>query len=141
MDRDFVRDNDASRRELRDLIVRLDDAGLARDAGNGWTVATVLCHLAFWDRVVLRRLTDWQRDGVEPQMLNQATNSVNEAVRDLSRAVPVREAGRMAAEAAETLDAFIAGLDDAFIATVNAAGFGRSLRRSLHRRGHLARIA
>ena len=140
MSHSFATDNEASRRELRDLIASLSDPDLASDLGNGWTVSTVLCHLAFWDRVVLRRLVDWQRSGIEPQMLSQATDSINDAARELSRSVPVREAARIVLESAEAIDAFVAQLDADFIGRIEAAGFGRSVQRSIHRREHVRRI-
>ncbi|MGA2181922.1 MAG: DinB family protein [Bryobacteraceae bacterium] len=138
---DFVRENQASRHELQALTASLSDEGFARDLGNGWTVSTVLCHLAFWDRLVLRRVREWQRSGFEAvRLAPPAVDSINEAAREISRAVPGREAARIALESAEEIDAQVERLSSELIDQINAGGFERVLRRSLHRREHLRRI-
>ena len=141
MPADFVQENEASRRELQALTASLTEADLARDLGNGWTVSTVLCHLAFWDRLVLRRVREWQRSGFEAvRLAPSAVDSINEAAREVSRAVPGREAARMALESAEEVDALVERLSADLIDKIDAAGFERTLRRSIHRREHLRRI-
>jgi len=37
-------------------LTSLSDAELAKDTGNGWSVATVLGHMAFFDRMLIPRL-------------------------------------------------------------------------------------
>jgi hypothetical protein len=142
MAHDFVQENEASRRELQALTASLTDDDLARDLGNGWTVSTVLCHLAFWDRLVLRRLREWQRTGFDPVRFTRlATTSINDAAREISRGVPGHEAALMAIENAEAIDTELEGLGEELIDQINGAGFERVLKRSLHRREHLRRIA
>jgi len=140
----FVQENEASRSELRALTASLTDEDLGRDLGNGWTVSTVLCHLAFWDRVALRRVREWQRRGFDAVRLAPATadsiNEINEAAREISRGVPGREAARMALESAEAIDAEVQRLSGELVDQIAAAGFERVLRRYLHRREHLRRI-
>jgi hypothetical protein len=138
---DIVQDNQRSRDELRMLTASLADADLARGLGNGWTVSTIFCHLAFWDRVVLRCIAGWQRNGFAPVRLNPSTvDSINDAAREISQAVPGREAARMALESAEAIDALVERLSPALVDQIDAAGFARTLRRSVHRRQHLRRI-
>jgi len=141
MARDFIRENDASRRELRSLVESLTDQAYGRDVGNCWTVADALCHLAFWDRVTLHRLQEWRRSGTEPvQIQLSSVHSINEAVRELSRAVPGREASRLAVENAEAVDAEVAALRAEMVERMTAGGFDRMLHRHLHRREHLRRL-
>jgi uncharacterized damage-inducible protein DinB len=141
MAHDFAQENEASRGELRALAASLRDEDLARDLGNGWTVSTVLCHLAFWDRVVLCRIANWQRSGFERVHLAQQTvNAINEAALELSRSVPGREALRMALERAEEIDALVERLSAGLVDQIDASGSVRTLRRYLHRREHLRRI-
>ena len=49
-DRSFERANDESRERLARLAVTLTPNRLAVDLGGGWTVASALAHMAFWDR-------------------------------------------------------------------------------------------
>jgi uncharacterized damage-inducible protein DinB len=138
----FAQENEASRRELQALTASLSDDDLARDLGNGWTVSAVFCHIAFWDRVILHRIRQWQRTGFEPvRVPPSAVDSINQAAREISRAVPGNEASLMALESAEAVDAELDRLGGELIDQIGAGGFERVLNRSLHRREHLRRIA
>jgi len=52
-DRSYIADNDRERRRLEALVGKLDDAALSRTMPDGWTVAGVLAHLAFWDQRIV----------------------------------------------------------------------------------------
>jgi len=142
MSRDFVQENEASRLELRELIEGLREPDLERDAGAGWTVSTLLCHLAFWDLRILYLVKEWQRSGMEPTVRPgpQAVDSINEAVKTISRAVPGRLAAQMALESAAAVDSELELLSGEWIDRISSAGLERALRRSLHRREHLRKI-
>jgi len=141
MSTDFIRQNDASREELRALVGSLKDEDADRRLANGWTVAETLCHLAFWDRVMLGRIERWERDGVAPLVLDaHSTDPLNDAVRMMSSAVSGREASRLALENAELIDAKVASLPEATIEEFAARGLDRMLHRHLHRREHLRRL-
>ena len=43
-----------------ELIACLDEDSFKCDVGSGWTVSTLLCHLAFWDQRALFLLRQWQ---------------------------------------------------------------------------------
>lgn len=49
-DRGFQDANDQSRERLARLVATLTPARLAVDLGEGWTVASALAHMGFWDR-------------------------------------------------------------------------------------------
>ena len=49
-DRSYIAENDRERRRLEALVGKRDDAALSRPMPDGWTVASVLAHLAFWDQ-------------------------------------------------------------------------------------------
>jgi len=53
INRSFIQENEAARVELSELIARLDERSFNSATGSGWTIATTLCHLAFWDQRVL----------------------------------------------------------------------------------------
>ncbi len=141
-DRTFIEDNAAARQELAALIARLDERRLHCAVGSGWTVATLLCHLAFWDRLALSRLKAWESGPIDASPLGaQAIDSINEAVRAISQAVPGSEAARLALDSAAAVDLRVEGIGDQRRARIVDAGFEHILRRSLHRREHLRKIA
>jgi hypothetical protein len=138
MNRKFAEENRASTEELKMLVAGLRGAGHDQSVGNGWTVATMLCHMAMWDGRVEYALKEWKVTGRVPtNIAADATDFINRAARDVFAAVPGRAAAELAVKKAEELDAFLGKLDDAFCEQVVAAGFERMLRRSLHRRKHL----
>jgi len=137
----YSRENEIARLELSQFIASLQDSDFDREIGGGWTVATVLCHLAFWDQRVLYLLKEWQSSPFEGFRLPaQAVNSINEAARIIFRAVPGRLAAQMAMESASAVDAEVDRLSEALIGQINGAGFERALRRSLHRNEHLRKL-
>jgi hypothetical protein len=134
----YAADNAAQRERLRALVARLSDADLARKVDAEWTVATVLVHLAFWDRCREAAFVQWQRGGDMPTSL--VPDAINDAIAVLSEAIPPREAGRLAVEAADALDRVLEQLPADKVAAMEAAGMVRMLNRSLHRRDHLDQI-
>jgi hypothetical protein len=141
MTRDFVRKNEESRVQLMELVARLNERAFEHPVGNGWTVSTLLCHLAFWDQRALFLLSEWQAGHFEASRLSpQAIDSINGAARVVSRAVPGSAAGRLALECAAKVDAELENISDELIERVAANGFERLLNRSLHRLEHLRKI-
>jgi hypothetical protein len=140
-DRAYIEDNAAARQELAALIARLDARRFHCAVGFGWTVATLLCHLAFWDRLALSRLTEWESGQIETSRLGaQAIDGINEGVKAISQAVPGPAAARLALDSATAVDLRVEGIADELRARIVQAGFERILRRSLHRREHLRKI-
>lgn len=137
-ERSYLRENAAQRQRLGALVRRLSDEDLGRPLEGGWTVATLLAHLAFWDRRQLLLLQRWEREGVGPSPVD--VDAVNEAVRALSAAIPPRAAAQLAVEAAEAVDRELEQLPPDLVAAIEAAGTVRALRRSMHRREHLDQI-
>jgi hypothetical protein len=135
----YMAQNIAERERLRALVARLHDHDLTRPVGGGWTVTTVLVHLAFWDRHRLSILKQWQRDGetIPPTSLSDA---INDAVTILSKAIPPREAAQLAVDAAEAIDYELEQLSPEQVTVLEAAGMERLLNRGLHRRDHIEQI-
>ena len=139
--RDFVEENEAARQELSELIATLDANSFTRAVGSGWTVSTLLCHLAFWDQRVFFLLREWQQGRFDASHLGGLTiDSINEAVKAISQAVPGPAAAKLAMESAAAVDSLVAGISDELAGEIDGAGFERFLRRSLHRREHVQRI-
>jgi hypothetical protein len=137
----FAEENAASRWELQNLIAGLSDADFDRPAGGGWTVATILCHLAFWDLRVFYALPYWEDPSFRmAPMAPDAVDSINRAARPVFGAISGRAAAQLALESAGAVDAQLEKLSGDIAARIAGAGFERHLRRSLHRREHLRKI-
>jgi hypothetical protein len=134
----YMAQNIAERERLRALVARLNDHDLERPVGEGWTVTTVLVHLAFWDRHRLFALKRWLHEGQLPS--SGEPDAINAAVAALSKAIPPREAALLAVEAAEAIDYELEQLSPDQEAALEAAGMTRLLNRSLHRHEHIDQI-
>lgn len=141
MKREFADENRKATESLKTLLADMDEAQFATKVGNGWTISSLLCHLALWDGRVAYTLCEWQRSGQTPSNIpKDATDFINQAARDVFAAVPARAAAELAIRRAESLDAWLETLDDAFCEKVFASGSERMLRRSLHRTSHVAQM-
>jgi hypothetical protein len=141
MPHDFLRQNDTSRAQLKNLVARLTERDFQRAVGTNWTISTLLCHLAFWDQRVFFLLQEAQAGRIDPSRLTaQAIDSINYAVRVLSQAVPGSAAAQLAIQSAEAADALAAKTSDDVVRKIMSAGFERMLNRSLHRMEHLGKM-
>jgi hypothetical protein len=141
-DRSFIARNDAERARLRALVAGLTDADLARPMPAGWTVASVLAHVAFWDQRILVLLDRWEQSpSTVPRAINEAdVDWVNDATKPLLLAMPPRQAAELTVAIAEAVDARVAALPDDLLARNKAAGSPLSMTRSVHREEHLDEI-
>ncbi len=143
MDRGYVKENDAARERLKTLVRRASDAGLIEPMPAGWTPASVLGHLAFWDQRIVVVVEQWQRAGAAaaPAAVDRGVvDWINDAAKPMLLALPPRSAAEIAVAAAEAADRAVASLPDAFLAANQAAGGPVILLRALHRRQHLDEI-
>lgn len=141
MDRGHVAQNDAERERLRSLVTRLSDEELRRQMPDGWTVASVLAHMGFWDARALYWLDTWER-GVEPAAPDYENPDdvvwINESAKPLCLALPPRAAAQLALQLAEDTDRKVAALSDEMHAKVQAVGGAPfNLSRAEHRKEHL----
>lgn len=134
----YITDNERSRARLRALVARLGEADLARDVGDGWTVAMVLAHLAFWDGRAGQIAERWLANGTDDEAPIDVP-STNDGMKALLAAIPPLEAARIALEAAERVDALVAHFTPPL---VEASIHGHAMRgdRSEHRLEHLDQI-
>jgi len=140
-DRGFVARNDAARSRLARLLDGLTEEDLGR-AVDGWSVATNLAHLAFWDRFLLVR---WEEAAASGRALPLDVgvplyDLINEALAPQWARMDLASIRDLAMGAAASIDAHVAALPDTALAAVEAAGLGRMVDRSLHRAGHLDEI-
>jgi len=140
--RTHVTDNAAQLARLRALVARASDADLARPMPGGWTIASVLGHVAFWDQRALILIERWRRDAADaPGPIGAGdVDWINDAGKPLALAIAPRRAAELAVACADAVDRAVAALPDDFVARNAAAGHPISLDRAAHRREHLDEI-
>ena len=138
-DRAFIDENDRERRRLADLVTRLSDDDLSRPMEAGWTVASVLLHMAFWDYRIVTMLDRWRPDGWNetPTYDERAVHWINDTTKAIFLDVPPRVAAAIAVTAAEMTDSAVADLSDEVLARNEALGNVLNPYRSEHRGEHL----
>ncbi len=136
-DLSFVGLNRASTNRIRGLVAGLSDQDLLRPVSQNWTIATVLAHLAFWDRRVMFILDATERDGklVAPEI----DIVVNDIALPLWSAIPPRVAAQLALETAEALDASLESFTPGLLNEICAHN-KRWVVCSLHRNEHLDKV-
>lgn len=134
----FSESNRAQTERLRQLVKRLDTAILAVRLPNGWTVAGILSHIAFWDRQRLCLMRRWAAG----DMCNGGYHGdlFNETMQPLLELIPPELAARAALHAAEEVDAFLLEVADEVVAISQARPDAPNLDRGSHRGYHLDQI-
>lgn len=131
--------NDDTRERLRALLGRLSDDDLRRPLGDGWTVAAMLVHMAFYDALAAALLERYAASGA------LATSKldvpiINAGTLPLCQAVPLRAAAELALRMAEAADKAVAALSPDQAGQIMQADWPVSLRRANHRGEHLDQI-
>jgi DinB family protein len=139
---DHVAANQRSLERLRQLVARLDEQALATSMGEGWTVATGLYHLGYWDRFVAARWHHAAEVGAASPVAfeKHVSELMNQALTPIWAALPPGPAGAVALEAAEACDALVASLSPESVADTHAVGRPKMVDRSHHRDQHLDQI-
>jgi hypothetical protein len=144
MERQFRVENNRERERLKALVDRITDEELKLIIyKEGWTVAAMLAHLAFWDQYGLAVLRRWKQEGVQASAWARGStdsNAVNDGLLPLALAMPPRVAAALAVSAAESVDREIAASSPDFIKAIEALDQPFRLNRSLHRKLHLDEI-
>ena len=132
--------NAKGRERLQALVSRLSDEDLAQPAGDGWTNAAILAHLAFWDYRALVLIERWKKTGVGSSPID--ADGVNDAMKALCLAIPAREAANLAVKAAEAVDAELENLPEELRAEIDILVQEGKFRtnRSIHRNAHVDQI-
>jgi hypothetical protein len=137
-----IKSNNITRERLRAVVEKMNDADLARDLSDGWTVASVLAHLAFYDFRAVALFNRWRRSGqVEPSPLD--ADAMNDAFLPLAHHIAPRAAAKLALKAAEAADSAVAELelDPDLLEKIEAAGdLNLRLDRGHHRKEHVRLI-
>jgi hypothetical protein len=139
-DRSYVSVNDRERHRLEALVDKLDDNGLGRPMPAGWTIASVLAHIAFWDQRIILLIELLKRGESIPLENAVDVEWINDAAKPAQLALPPRRAATLAVETARATDQAVAALSDDLLAKNAAAGSPINLLRAEHRREHLDEI-
>jgi hypothetical protein len=134
----FAESNRTQTERLRRVVQHLDASDLSLRLSNGWTVAGILAHVAFWDRQRLCLMRRWAA-GAECSGAYDG-EVFNEAMRPLLEFIPPERAAEAAVRAAEEVDAFLLAVPDEVVATALARPDAPNLDRGSHRDGHLDQI-
>lgn len=142
MDRSYIDVNRAALDRLRAFVERANDAELTHPMSDGWTVASVLAHMAFWDLRIVACVDGWGPDGQGPLPTyhEDAVDWINDATKPLISALEPRVAARVAVEAAEAADRAMAGLPEELLARNQTEGLLVNPDRADHRLEHLDEI-
>lgn len=138
MNRNFQIANKASREKMRTLIESMSDEQIALPTVAGWTIASTLAHVAFWDFRILYLLKHWRENGIAPSPYD--VDAINEAHKPLCLALPPRTAAELALQAAEAIDSEIEKTSDELAEKIIAAGLQFKFERNEHREYHLIEI-
>lgn len=137
-DRQYVQENTIARERLKAFVAKLSDEDLTRPLKDGWTAATLLAHLAFWDQRQRLLLERWKLTRVGPSPVD--VDVINEAVREICSALQPLASARLAIEAAEAIDHALEEIEPDFIRELETLENERIFRRAIHRHEHLDQI-
>jgi mycothiol maleylpyruvate isomerase-like protein len=121
-------------------LASLSDAELAKDTGNGWTVSTVLGHIAFFDRMLPLRWDTYEKDGVFAELTPNHFDMINDAGAGDWSALPRQATVAKCIEAAERAVARIDALPETAVAFALETKRMALLDRTLHWNPHLDQI-
>ena len=139
MDQSYLKSNEAARRRLNEFCSHLTDQDLAKPVSDGWTVAAVLAHLAFWDQRAAILLWRWRENGVEPSPID--TDVVNDTVKVFCLALNPHTAMELCLSCAELLDGELQRTEPELLQQIEAKGTPLHLDRGKHRTEHLNELA
>ena len=139
MERTFIIENARERARLVKLVNRLTDDELSQVCyTEGWTIAVVLAHLAFWDQRRIVMLRKWKQKGVTPSPSDD--DVLNDSLLPFLLAISHRQAPNLAVSTAEALDRELEALSPDLINTIEKLGDRHALNRGIHRKMHLDEI-
>jgi hypothetical protein len=141
MEKQFIIDNNRERDRLKKLVNRLTDEELELVIyKEGWTIATALGHLAFWDQIALELLCKWSENAVTPAP-SMNVDFLNDALMRLFLVLPPRTIAKLAVSSAKAADEKAEQSTPEFIKEIESHNEPHyRLNRSFHRKMHLDEI-
>jgi hypothetical protein len=134
-------ENAAASSRLTTLIESLGEDGLTTPVEPGWTVATILAELAFWDRWAQTLIHRWRGGELPPPTVpSWYDDAINRTLLPTWQALPGAVAARLAVTAAQDADLEIRRAETPVIAGILAAGQANLLNRYQPRNAAADRI-
>jgi hypothetical protein len=142
MSNKYDKENDKSRERLQKLLNTITDEELQMVIyKEGWTIAAMLGHLAFWDERRALSLVEWQRNGLSASGINEMdTRIINDALVPFLLGLEPRKATELTLTAAEKVDRVVASLPGGLVKKIEGMGDEYALDRAKHRKMHLDEI-
>jgi hypothetical protein len=139
MSSSYTIENNKATERLIKLVSNISDSELKQVIyKEGWTIAVVLGHLAFWDERRRLMLKEWKQKGVSATPY--IVDIVNDAMIPLLLLIPPRKAAELAVLTAEALDKEIESLPSEMTTAIEAIKEFNALNRAQHRNMHLDEI-
>jgi hypothetical protein len=135
----FSQENITSRRRLEKLVGQLSAADLALANSDGWTVAALLAHLAFWDQRIVALTHRWLASGTIDESPVDP-DAMNDALKPLCLALEPQAAVALCLASAEAADEALERLGPELIAQIRTSPVHFRFNRALHRDDHLGEI-
>ena len=129
--------NRESTERMRKMINQLSEEELSKSIGSDWTISITLAHLALWDQRVIFVIESAKKNNKlhAPYYDYQ----LNDILTPILRAIPAREAARMAITMSEKLDNELEQCSTQLLNEMKEVN-RRLIERSLHRNLHLDEI-
>jgi len=142
MEREWIANNNKQRARLKKFVSEITDKELKLVIyKEGWTIAVMLGHLAFWDERRLALAKRWrQGDLTRSDIDGVDMHTVNDALVPFFLALPPRTLAELAVNAAEKLDKELKSLPIDILPRIQAMGDRNALNRGHHRKMHLDEI-
>jgi hypothetical protein len=135
----YINENSRERERLRRLVNDITDKELTLIIyQEGWTIASMLAHLAFWDHFRLQLVRKWQQQGVSPTVIDD--DLLNDTLLSFFLELTPRKAANMAVAMAEKIDDELEHLSPDMTNAIMSLGERHALNRSIHRKMHLDEI-
>lgn len=142
MDKPWIAKNKEWREKLQKFVSKVTDKELQLVIyKEGWTIAVMLGHLAFWDLRRAALVKYWKQNGVkQSDIVGLEMNTINDALVPLFLAMPPRKVAELAVKAAEAVDKELATLPEDFLPQIEGLGEPTYINRGIHRQIHLDEI-
>jgi Mycothiol maleylpyruvate isomerase N-terminal domain len=134
----FTQPNNESRARLAEVAERISADGFAKKTPDGWTVASLFAHMAFWERRMLVLARRWKAEGMDESPID--STMTNDAMQPLCLAIEPPVAVQLCLEAAAATDAELESMSPDLIQAIEESGNHFRFDRGLHRNDHLNQI-
>jgi hypothetical protein len=139
MDTNFINENAHELERLRALVNKLTKEELLLPLyKEGWTIASALAHLAFWDQRALMLMKKWGKSDVTESPID--TDLTNDTLLPFFLAIPPKISAQLAVSCAEAIDRELENASPELIQKIEMLHEKHRLNRHIHRKMHIDEI-